>query len=258
LNANPRIWNRDRIYPGQQIYIPDGASQPPTPPGAAQATYVVKRGDTLADIAYRFQTTVHALLKANPGIGDPDHIYTGQVINVPGTTPPPAPPPPPTPAPTPEPPASTPEPPASTPEPTAPTPEPSTAITVQIPLIAMNTSGPVGCGDTVVMVTRPVSPTAAPLTAALQQLLSIHTRFYGQSGLYDPLYNSNLTIQSVAINNGVATINLAGTLSLGGECDDPRVAAQFDSIGRQFSTVQTVQVYVNGQPLENLLSGKGA
>jgi hypothetical protein len=119
------------------------------------------------------------------------------------------------------------------------------------------TNGPVGCGDTVVMVTRPVSPTVAPLTAALEQLLSIHTRYYGTSGLYDPLYNSNLSVQDVTINNGVATIKLTGTLSLAGECDDPRVAAQFDSIGRQFPTVQKVQVFVNGTPLDNLLSGKG-
>ena len=203
---------------------------PPPPPTPGSATYVVKRGDTLANIAYQFHTTVTALLRANPVIGHPDRIYPGQVIRVPGTPQPPTPPPP---------------------------PGPPSFTSIEIPLIAMDTNGPVGCGDTVVMVTRNVAATVAPLTAAVGELLSIHDRFYGQSGLYDPLYNANLAVQSVTINNGLATIRLTGSLNLGGICDDPRVAAQFDAIGRQFSTVQKVQVFVNGTPLEDLLSGKG-
>ena len=223
VSANRGISNPNYIVAGQRLNIP--GSTPPPLPGAT--TYVVKRGDTLADIAYRFHTTVAALLRANPAIGNPDRVYPGQVIKLTGTPQPPTP------------------------------PGPPTFTSVQIPLIAMDTKGPVGCGDTLVMVTRDVAPTTAPLTAAVEQLLSIHTRFYGQSGLYNPLYNANLAVQSVTINNGLATIKLTGSLSLGGECDDPRVAAQFDALGRQFSTVQKVQVFVNGTPLADLLSGKG-
>jgi LysM repeat protein len=223
LGANPGIANPNRIFPGQRLNIPGGT--PPTPPPPGPGTYVVKRGDTMANIAYQFHTTVAALRQANPAIGNPDRIYPGQVIKLPGTPPTP--------------------------------PGPPSFTSVQIPLIAMSTNGPVGCGDTIVMVTRNVPSTTAPLNAAVEQLLSIHTQFYGQSGLYDPLYKANLAVQSVTINNGLATIKLTGTLNLGGVCDDPRVAAQFDALGRQFSTVQQVQVFINGTPLENLLSGKG-
>ena len=225
LDSNPGITNPNRIFAGQRLNIPGGT--PPPPPAPGPATYVVKRGDTLGTIAYRFHTTVAALMKANPLIGNPNRIYPGQVIKLPVTPEPPTP------------------------------PGPPSFTRVQVPLIAMSTNGPLGCGDTVVMVTRNVSATIAPLTAAVQQLLSIHDRFYGQSGLYDPLYNTNLAVQSVTINNGLAIIKLTGKLSLGGECDDPRVAAQFDALGHQFSSVQKVQVFINGTPLENLLGGKG-
>lgn len=59
--------------------------------------YVVQRGDTLFVIAQRFNTTVDAILAANPQITDPDVIFPGQIIIIPpGPTPTPTPPPPPT------------------------------------------------------------------------------------------------------------------------------------------------------------------
>lgn len=131
---------------------------------------------------------------------------------------------------------------------------------VKIFLIAMNdngASGPsVGCGDSVVGVEREIAPTAAPLTAALKELVSLHDQFYGQSGLYNALYQSDLHVERVAIINGVATIQLGGKLMLGGECDDPRVAAQIQSTARQFATVRSVVVLLNGAPLEKSLGGK--
>lgn len=46
--------------------------------------YTVRRGDTLSAIAQRFDTTVSALVQLN-GIANPNLIYTGQVLKVPGT-----------------------------------------------------------------------------------------------------------------------------------------------------------------------------
>jgi hypothetical protein len=43
----------------------------------------------------------------------------------------------------------------------------------------------IGCGDSIIPVDLNVEPTAAPLTAALEELLAIDERFYGQSGLYN-------------------------------------------------------------------------
>jgi hypothetical protein len=132
---------------------------------------------------------------------------------------------------------------------------------VKIFLIALEDSGasgtPVGCGDSVVPVEAEVPYSAGVLRAALEKLLSIRTQFYGGSGLYHSLYQSNLTIREVAIRGGEAVIRLEGTLTLGGMCDDPRVMAQLRQTALQFSTVTTVSIFVNGTPLSQLLSGQG-
>lgn len=49
------------------------------------ATYTVKKGDTLSQIAANNGTTVSALLKLNPGITNANLIYAGQTIVVSGT-----------------------------------------------------------------------------------------------------------------------------------------------------------------------------
>jgi lipoprotein-anchoring transpeptidase ErfK/SrfK len=52
-------------------------------PEAAGGTYVVQRGDTLSRIAARYGVTTSALAVAN-GIRNPNLIYTGQVLRIPG------------------------------------------------------------------------------------------------------------------------------------------------------------------------------
>jgi phage tail protein X len=44
--------------------------------------YVIQPGDTLCDLAYRFNTTVEAIMEINPGI-DPSNLRIGQVILIP-------------------------------------------------------------------------------------------------------------------------------------------------------------------------------
>lgn len=62
-----------------------------TPPTdeTANSTYVVQRGDTLYRIAVRNNTTVTALAQAN-NIGNPNVIFAGQEIRIPGEATPPA------------------------------------------------------------------------------------------------------------------------------------------------------------------------
>jgi len=57
-------------------------------------TYVVVRGDTLANIAWRYHTTVSALMYANPYIHNPNVIYAGQALIIPAPAHYPPPPPP--------------------------------------------------------------------------------------------------------------------------------------------------------------------
>jgi type II secretory pathway predicted ATPase ExeA/phage tail protein X len=62
-----------------------------TPPTPAQATVVVRRGDTLSKIALRhygdtpmdiLRREIATLIKTNPGIADANHIYPGQIIRL--------------------------------------------------------------------------------------------------------------------------------------------------------------------------------
>ena len=52
----------------------------------AAATYVVQPGDTLWRISRQFGTTVDAIVRAN-NIPNPNLIYVGQVLEIPGVGP---------------------------------------------------------------------------------------------------------------------------------------------------------------------------
>ena len=45
--------------------------------------YTVKSGDTLTSIARKYDTTVKAIMRANPWIDDPDYIQVGWVLKIP-------------------------------------------------------------------------------------------------------------------------------------------------------------------------------
>ena len=125
-------------------------------------------------------------------------------------------------------------------------------------LIAIEDNGQsgtlVGCGDSAIPVTVTIPRTQGVLKAALQKLLSIKEQSYGESGLYNALYQSDLELQNVTIEQGTAIIHLTGTLMLGGVCDNPRVEAQIEETALQFSTVSNVSVFLNDTPLEEVLS----
>lgn len=73
--ANPNL-----IRIGQTLTIPGS-----TGGGAAGSTYTVREGDTLANIAIKYGTTVSKLASAN-GIRNPNLIRTGQKLAIDGAT----------------------------------------------------------------------------------------------------------------------------------------------------------------------------
>src|SRR5206468_12044189 len=111
---------------------------------------------------------------------------------------------------------------------------------VRFYLVAVGDNGKIGCGDSLIPVKASIPPTTAPLAVAMRRLLSVHSRYYGESGLYNALYQSRLTVKRVTVINGRAVIHLGGTLRLGGECDNPRVSAQLKRTAFQFPTVHSV------------------
>ena len=150
-------------------------------------------------------------------------------------------------------PTSTPQP----PDPSLPTLLPPTADPasqgldrVKIFLVAIGDNGVsgklIGCGDSLVPVEVPITPTLGVLRAALNELFKLEgQQYYGQSGLYNALYQSDLAIADVAVIGSEARIFLTGTLTLGGECDNPRVEEQLKALALQFNTVERVSIYIN-------------
>lgn len=139
-------------------------------------------------------------------------------------------------------------------------------LSLQVGLIALEDNGEngplVGCGDSLVFVTQTVS---GPLTAekkvreALEALFAIKEPTYGESGLYTALDEADLTIDSVELDGTTLKVALSGTMSSGGVCDDPRIVEQIKETAENnvgLDTALTVMVTVNGNPLEDQLSGK--
>ena len=139
-------------------------------------------------------------------------------------------------------------------------PLPANPVVARIFLIAIGDNGKsgvkIGCGDSVVGVDVQLNPTVAVLRAALTKLFSIKDQFYGMSGLDNALYQSNLKVDDLNIVNQTAMIALSGSLSMGGECDIPRVKAQLEQTALQFSTIKAIQITLNGKPLDDVLSLK--
>lgn len=82
LVAANGLSNANRIYVGQRLVIPTRGSAS-TPPAAAAGTHVVQPGETLSLIAARYGLTTQALASAN-GIVNPNRIYSGQRLVIPG------------------------------------------------------------------------------------------------------------------------------------------------------------------------------
>jgi lipoprotein-anchoring transpeptidase ErfK/SrfK len=70
------------LYTGQRLIIPTSGSAPVSLPQTSNI-YTVSIGDTLTTIAAKLGTTASEVMSAN-GLHNPDFIYIGQRLNVPG------------------------------------------------------------------------------------------------------------------------------------------------------------------------------
>jgi len=84
--ANPQVHNPNLIYAGQTLDIPgrsDSYQAPPSRPSGG-GSYVVRAGDTMGAIAARHGVSLGALERANPQVRNPNLIYPGQRLTIPG------------------------------------------------------------------------------------------------------------------------------------------------------------------------------
>jgi hypothetical protein len=127
----------------------------------------------------------------------------------------------------------------------------TTAQTTQVKIALLDTTGSgtgksVGC-DNLVVVTRSVPATTAPLTAAINALYA-EPEGTQPSSTYNFIARTKATLKfdHATVVNGTANIYLTGSLSgLAGVCDDPRAAMQLTQTALQFATVTKVQLYLN-------------
>lgn len=128
---------------------------------------------------------------------------------------------------------------------------------VKIYLLALDDNGKtgkkIGCGDSLVPVTRTIHKTAAPLRAAIAQLLATPQHPAENPKLENFWKGRDLKINSVSINNKTATIYLSGEVFVAGVCDVPRIESQIEATARQFPTVKRVKVFLGGQTLRNAI-----
>jgi LysM repeat protein len=76
IAAANHLPNPNRIYVGQRLIIPSGHGP------AYGNVYIVRCGDTLSGIAFRYGTSVAAIARAN-GLRNPNYIYVGQRLIIP-------------------------------------------------------------------------------------------------------------------------------------------------------------------------------
>jgi len=209
----------------------------PQPPQAIQ--YVVQRGDTLNSIARRHNVTPAEIMSINPQITNPNRISVGQTIWIPVAV-------------------SQPQPPIQQPPAQRPPFSPPIAgdpdidfMYTQVFLIALGDNGavgsPAGCGDSAVGVWVEAPPSQAILRTSLETLLNMGGPFHAQTGFYNALHRSRLTLSNLQLQNGVATISLSGTLVAETYCEQSQVRAQLTRTALQFSTVNSVEIFVNGR-----------
>jgi LysM repeat protein len=86
IAANPHITNPNMIFPGDVLCVPgeEGGRIPVSCPAGFQGRYTVVSGDTMFSIAQRFGVSLDSLIAANPHITNPNILFPGDVLCVPG------------------------------------------------------------------------------------------------------------------------------------------------------------------------------
>jgi hypothetical protein len=122
-------------------------------------------------------------------------------------------------------------------------------------LIALEDSGDCG-GDSAVPFEVELGSPSPALGGSIEALLALRDRSDG-SGFYNALADSPLKIEKMERTGDQVRVYLTGYLELGGKCDGPRVLSQLTETATQFGDVESVELFLDGKPLKELLSDRG-
>ncbi len=114
----------------------------------------------------------------------------------------------------------------------------------------------IGCGDSLVKTTTESVSFTDEVEASFKRLLSNHKQYLGESGLYNALYQSRLSYVDSTVEGDTVTVNLTGTLTSGGACDDPRIINQLEQTAMVAADVDEAVVNIDGVPVEERLSAR--
>ncbi|WP_461173049.1 hypothetical protein M1D93_19200 [Arthrobacter sp. Z1-9] len=113
-----------------------------------------------------------------------------------------------------------------------------------------------GCNDSLVGVAHTSSPQEEPLPAAVRALLTAPADAEASRpspDVYNALEDSDLTFLSGSFDGTTVTVYLAGTLSMGGVCDAPRVEAQLTQTAVSAVGAVRAEIHINGRSLAEAL-----
>ena len=118
-----------------------------------------------------------------------------------------------------------------------------------------------GCGDLLVESTVKTQDSGEVgstdrVEAGIEALL--RDREYEHSnGLVNALYQSDLKLEDVSLNDDTVTVELSGQPMSSGSCDDPRIIAQLEYTAATNAGAYTAEVLVDGTPIQEFMSQKG-
>ncbi|MGH3654084.1 GerMN domain-containing protein [Glutamicibacter sp.] len=118
-------------------------------------------------------------------------------------------------------------------------------------------SGPaIGCGDSLVSSETGPEEFTNQVEASIVALLADDEEELGESGLRNALAGSDLEYVSSMVDGDVVSVELSGTLSSGGTCDDPRIIGQLEYTAMTAAGTGEARILVDGTVLEEVLSAK--
>jgi hypothetical protein len=131
---------------------------------------------------------------------------------------------------------------------------------VQVYVIALHDRGAsgraAGCGDSAVPMGVDLPAPAPALDGALAALIALQEGAGGK-GLYNALAHSPLKVDRIERTGPEVRVYLSGYVEIDGDCDGARILAQLTETVLQFHDVQHAQFFLDGKPLQGVLSGKG-